>query len=759
MTDYYSSQNGDWSSASTWGGAGVPGIGDRAFITGDTVYVDGNITVGTTPNNQTTMVLTVDSGGKLTWKDSPGSDWTLKVRGNINLAYNGTIEIGNETTALDSTQNASLVFEKNGSSVTWWIIWLSKYAEDNRGNIKIYGDPSHHMADAAKQRTRLKYSVSSGTDIQIEFDDAVDYEAGDTIWMGAGGDPGTELLNDSGVWNGGYGYDNPTLKTKINASTYTVDLSNNHLAGDMIVHATRNVYLGKDASDPQDLRFLIEQDNSTVWTGFIDLNWAYIKGGTPLFDFSGSDRVISSDTIKVKNCLIKDALNPFSVTGSNAVIEMNEESIDNVHFHNCDVPFLISLGDGGYQNHGAWKLGDITCIMNRNEGLTTGRIFFQIKSLWFCNRNGYHGEAIRTGYGFDIGDLKCHVADYGVYVSNTGLNFLAKIDGGEIYNTDYPIYILSQQAKPIIFRNIEIVNATYWNRYYTLHKNHSEFLGCSFDNLNRQNDSSGGAFLLTASGGMGNEWGTRFDGCTFGTTIQNNRANIKIDSYDYKNATGRIILSNCTFKEAVSQVGGGLWTGVKAWCIHEANLQTWGNRVEWNEGRTLEFINPTVLNSSDVDQWPVEYSGITHLAIVGGGGEVMNEGTEVVDETFAMKMLPYARHVQCAGSKAVPMEFPVTDGITATVKISFKKNISLVAGTRPTLHILGSGINDSIEMSDAIDTWEEVEVSGTAAEDGIVKVWVTPGHNTYGGSTDNYFYPSALGTVVVYADKLIVSLS
>jgi len=63
------SQSGNWSSASTWGGAGVPGSGDTATITSFTVTLDVNATVATLTLNSGTITgtqsLTVTSA--LNW--------------------------------------------------------------------------------------------------------------------------------------------------------------------------------------------------------------------------------------------------------------------------------------------------------------------------------------------------------------------------------------------------------------------------------------------------------------------------------------------------------------------------------------------------------------------------------------------------------------------------------------------------------------------------------------------------------------------
>jgi hypothetical protein len=78
MAAYTSSQTGNWSSAATWGGGGVPGDGDTAAIGAHTVTVDADTTVGDSPASLG-MVVTVADSGALT----VGTGITLTVKGGI----------------------------------------------------------------------------------------------------------------------------------------------------------------------------------------------------------------------------------------------------------------------------------------------------------------------------------------------------------------------------------------------------------------------------------------------------------------------------------------------------------------------------------------------------------------------------------------------------------------------------------------------------------------------------------------------------
>lgn len=77
MATITSTANGNWSSGSTWVGGVAPGIGDTAVIAHN-VTVNTNITVGTSPNDTSTAVITLNASKVLTIAASV----TLTVRGN-----------------------------------------------------------------------------------------------------------------------------------------------------------------------------------------------------------------------------------------------------------------------------------------------------------------------------------------------------------------------------------------------------------------------------------------------------------------------------------------------------------------------------------------------------------------------------------------------------------------------------------------------------------------------------------------------------
>src|ERR1043166_3426872 len=106
---YSSTQTGNWSSASTWGGAGVPGAGDSATVNGGhVVTLDTSVTVAT---------LTL-SGGQITGTNSlnvtTAFNWnsgTLSGASTMTIA-SGSVGGGGTLDARALTNNGSFNFNR-----------------------------------------------------------------------------------------------------------------------------------------------------------------------------------------------------------------------------------------------------------------------------------------------------------------------------------------------------------------------------------------------------------------------------------------------------------------------------------------------------------------------------------------------------------------------------------------------------------------------------------------------------------------------
>src|ERR1041384_401337 len=89
MAAFTSSQSGNWNSAATWGGAGVPGAGDTVSIGAHTITISDTRIIGTSPNNNTTKVIDITSGSGVLIVNG-----ALTLRGNLGMVNGSTLQLG-----------------------------------------------------------------------------------------------------------------------------------------------------------------------------------------------------------------------------------------------------------------------------------------------------------------------------------------------------------------------------------------------------------------------------------------------------------------------------------------------------------------------------------------------------------------------------------------------------------------------------------------------------------------------------------------
>jgi hypothetical protein len=159
-----------------------------------------------------------------------------------------------------------------------------------------------------------------------------------------------------------------------------------------------------------------------------------------------------------------------------------------------------------------------------------------------------------------------------------------------------------------------------------------------------------------------------------------------------------------------------------------------------------------------VDQWSGTFPDTDRLGI-GGGTFVTNEPTIRLDGTIGVKAQPIAVFGRNVVNLHVPIVIPIDSGETITVKVSLRKDTTMPVGGRPALHLIAPGTVATLsEMSDAINTWEEVQVSRTAALRGFARCWITAGAQEQ-ALTDNWRKPKVRGTRNVYIDGFSVERS
>lgn len=116
MAVYTSSQTGSWGSASTWGGAGVPGDGDTVVIgTGHAVTLDSDRTIGTSPVAIDEWQLDIVGTGRL-------------LLGSFKLTSKGAVRLGHGTEALPDRiiggPSSGLLIDGSVNPTTMYLIQL-----------------------------------------------------------------------------------------------------------------------------------------------------------------------------------------------------------------------------------------------------------------------------------------------------------------------------------------------------------------------------------------------------------------------------------------------------------------------------------------------------------------------------------------------------------------------------------------------------------------------------------------------------------
>lgn len=148
-------------------------------------------------------------------------------------------------------------------------------------------------------------------------------------------------------------------------------------------------------------------------------------------------------------------------------------------------------------------------------------------------------------------------------------------------------------------------------------------------------------------------------------------------------------------------------------------------------------------------------SGV-HVGWGPGGMVIRGEYATVVDNTVNMKVQPgnatEYNYVKIGQVYA-------RSGDTVTVKLSLRKDESQGANYRPRLALDGSGFDREVDydtMSDAINTWEEQQVSGVATYSGSVEIYVAVKNNLSGADAHTPVWPP---TLEIYADGLSITSS
>lgn len=782
MATYTSVQSGDWTTPATWGEAVLfPVAGDRAVIANThIVEIDTDVTVGDSPANQSTYVITVQAGGTLKWKNVAG-DRTLEVRGNVFIARLGRFEIGSSSTPIPDTRIATLYFPTDLGPYNGWVIL-------NQGEFEVCGSRYHMGSSDTYQKTKLTSDITANPGNQVSFDtdDAVDWTTGDTVWFGTGADPLQSPTNCEQV-----------IITKTDADTYTADFANDHHAGDFIIHATRNVILIGDDNTKgvQILCTIPSNDGTYIGDLKINMQWCSTKyfaysssyTGAAIYYYPQNSGVVLEDcechvpvnAVIFKNMIIDEGTNirSFGITINTEMdFQDTSEFINEVHTWGNTIYFGVCAIEDINIGHLSFIEIDNAISMSANN--TYGQLKFD--GLWYSGTgtNGYYVMTTATNFK-SLENFEIHNYSYGIFLDGATTKSVLEgieIRNGKIYNGHYyyALYIYSGRRPRVLVEDVEFYTST--NYMVQLARSGSViFRNCSWDKCSV---ASPGTIRLESTRDLADIY---FYNCTFGTNTPNTNLNVcggaGVTS-NYGMGLGRLVFQNCVIKKPTNADPSQPWTtDVFNWVysVGATNPGTYYyDRLNYGRYRTIEIINCQVLDGSDVDQWPNRYPGVTRYAYVANGSEIRNEETEILDGTFKAKLLPFSPALACWMNDIEPIRIPVSTGETVTAKLSFKRNAN-GSNELPGIRLRGCGIDTETYLtgSEALGSWHELEVSGTAVWGGVVDLLISAGTNIRGqalaggtNAVNTYHMPPTpippdwddMFGVVVYADGLDIKV-
>lgn len=787
MPAYTTIKDGYWDdvvpATCPWSGGVKPVAGDTVTIT-HKITIRGNEIIGSAG----AVAVTIDVGGRLKWADGVDlvADWTFEVRGGtsaIRVNTGGIFEIGNEVTPVAVGRVATLWFSTTGGSI---------YSAG--GAIKLYGS-----AITTVQRTKVAAAVLAGA-AAFTVDDAPDWVNGQTLWLGVGGDIATAPTTSEKV----------TVDSVVGNTVNIVGvLANNHADGDFVVLQDRNVnVVGKSATEGGN----VYCDLASMFpAGFLfNLEWARFnytgRGAGATLASIGFNVAVTGDLVNaiadvhhVTDCIFDlpgaASTSVFSLYGGNGV---NYGDLDYSRNHVYGT-FRVAFYLAEQYCVGRINFDDSTVIQPIivEKSYSYSPLEWSSDGLWACGASR-SVAAYQYAFKYCVPDNleNFFITNYGnvayrapvtvnEYAFNSSRNVLfdtgilchigsaAYILGIEFGGSDFE-YFGSVTFKDVVFRDFHgsaILLTSFAGRLF--------IEDCSFDQTNVGGGATGVTAALVLSpttSGCGHI--VRITNSTFGTIVQNDRFNISAasDTSLFGYAAVRLVCTGCVFKEptnfawATVAPGQSFCQDAVGWMFrdHGRKMNTWTYRTRIGADRSMEFIECQSLNAAGVDQLPAILGLATHFMIGAGGGEIYDEplGGTVIDNSYGVKMQPCNCVAREELTRFRPVDIPVAAGQVITAKLSFQKNVAQAAGRRPALHLRLPGQNLSQEMTDAIATWDEVTIiAAAAAYDCVAQLWVScrnePEAAGVGWSPAfrANFTPAAIGTVIVYADGLSITVA
>ena len=167
MATVTSTQNGNWSSGSTWVSGAVPQDEDSIVLEHEVTYDLGQTVLSFD-------IIYLNFGGKLIFPTTQSSDLYLLDR----LEFNGgDLEIGTSGTPIPSQYKVNIFRSSSPNAITGNMLY-GGYGTYNNTNISIYGDPAYY---GSISDTELVSEWNTGSTITVSGDVTSAWNIGDLI--------------------------------------------------------------------------------------------------------------------------------------------------------------------------------------------------------------------------------------------------------------------------------------------------------------------------------------------------------------------------------------------------------------------------------------------------------------------------------------------------------------------------------------------------------------------------------------------------
>jgi len=727
---YTSSGDGAWSVPATWGGGGVPGVGDSATIqAGHTITIDGNTSVGTSPAS--TVTYDLDISGTLYWPSNPAGNWTFTAYSSVRVQGAGKIQVGTSVNPLNCANTGIWEFATSAASQKYTMYIAG-------GNLKVYGCENFDTASGTVHRSRIAAcapACTAGAGRTLRLYPAVNWNAssgwsGDRILIGIGGN--AAVAPAAG--------DDPEEITSWTAPAdnqiAAVTLTEDHQIGDLVVNASRNFIIRSDSA----------AIHSRIYSAGIadpyDINWV-------LLDEMG------------------DATNAAALMYNTSALSMG--TVNHVAALNCEDGAAVACF---YFNAASWtKIEGLIAFDYRGGNgifLQTG-LFLEQKTVQ--DLSAFEGPSA-LGYGITASGSLGDVLIDGFWCSHGSgclqfTNSTFNVTNSILHGTTINAAALSESAN----YTRGMLQTIAYNEVRNSGASCFEMRGRSLHFYNNDIDSCGD-FCVEIIPTQGTTYIISNDNTYDNCNTDNNAAQsgLFIDAYDFYYHGNRELFgqttanyrSNIMWAPPQYTSAGGRGKGVCNECLlaAPANALTCGSMP--SDGIYLESCST---GSSYVGYIPDDSYFALHnkdgveydIVGWGPGGSVISRDTvtNYTTSNIKMKITPTATN---SHSYITAGSFYVADGASVTVDLYLRKDEAVAtAGWRPRLALQGCGFNlysDYDEMSDVNNIWEKVTVTGTADWRGVVYIYVAVRGKLSGV---NGYTPVWPPTLDIYADGLSVT--